>query len=52
MPVKERIQALHERMYEQSLVFLALKTHPDREARPAETRQRIIQIYRKIRTQA
>ena len=45
MPAMDRIQEirkLHETMYEQSLVFLALRTHPDYVAELAETRERII----------
>ncbi len=53
MPDLDRIQEirkLHDKMYEQSLVFLALRTHPDYKAKLVETRERIIQIYGKIQT--
>jgi hypothetical protein len=39
------INSLHESMYVESLVFLALKTRPGFEAELAETRERIIRIY-------
>jgi hypothetical protein len=55
MPDLDRIQeirTLHDKMYEQSLVFLALKKHPDHWAKLAEARDQIIRIYGKIQTLA
>jgi hypothetical protein len=55
MPNLDRIQEirkLHDKMYEQSLVFLALRNHPDYRARLAETREQIIRIYSRIQTLA
>jgi len=55
MPDLDRIQEirkLQDEMYEQSLVFLALRNHPDYGARLAETRERIIRIYCRIQTLA
>jgi hypothetical protein len=53
MPDIDRMQAvskLHETMYEQSLLYLALRTRPDCEAKLAETRERIIRIYSRIQS--
>ena len=50
MDKQEEISRLHETIYEQSLVFLALRTRPGYEAKLAETRERIIQVYRMIQT--
>lgn len=44
----QEIGKLHEKMYEQILLFHALKTRPDCEVELAETRQRIIRIYSRI----
>jgi hypothetical protein len=55
MPDLDRIQEirkLQDEMYEQSLVFLALRNHPDYRARLAETREQIIRIYSRIQTLA
>jgi len=55
MPDLDRIQGirkLQDEMYEQSLVFLALRNHPDYGARLAETREKIIRIYCRIQTLA
>lgn len=41
---------LQETMYEESLVYLALRTWPGCEAKLAETRERIILIYRRIQS--
>lgn len=41
---EKEIARLHDAIYEQSLVFLALRTGPGSEARLAETRERIIRI--------
>jgi hypothetical protein len=37
-------------MYEQSLVFLALRTLPDGEAQIAQAREMIMRIYNEIQT--
>ncbi len=55
MPDIDMLQAvseLHETMYEQSLVYLALRTRPGCEAKLAETRERIIMIYIRIQSLA
>ncbi len=55
MPDLDRIQEirkLQDEMYVQSLVFLALRNHPDYGARLAETREQIIRIYCRIQTLA
>jgi hypothetical protein len=44
----QEIRKLHETIYEQSLVFLALRTHPDCDAVLAETRELIMRLYREI----
>lgn len=44
----QQIRKLHQTMYEQSLLFLALMTSPDGETKRAETRELIIQLYSKI----
>jgi hypothetical protein len=49
---KQEIRKLQDEMYEQSLVFLALRNHPDYGARLAETREQIIRIYSRIQTLA
>ncbi len=49
---RKEILELHETIYEQSLVFLALRTRPGCEAKLAETRDRIMRIYRRIQTLA
>ncbi len=46
----QEIRKLHETMYEQSLVFIAMRTSPDCGARLAETRELIMQIYSEIQT--
>jgi hypothetical protein len=48
----QEISKLHETMYEQSLVFLALRTRPGCEAKLAETREKIIRIYYQIQSLA
>ncbi len=48
----QEIRMLHDKMYEQSLMFLALRNHPDYGARLAETREQIIRIYCRIQTLA
>jgi hypothetical protein len=48
----QEIRRLHETMYEQSLVFLALRTQPDGDAQIAETRDLIMRIYSEIQTLA
>ena len=53
MPDLDRVQVirkLHEKMYEQSLMFLALRNHPDYGAKLSATRERIIRIYCKIQS--
>jgi len=50
MDKQKEISKLHETIYEQSLVFLALRTRPDCEAKLAETRDRILKTYRQIQT--
>ena len=53
MPARDKtqeIRMLHETMYEQSLVFLALRTHPDGDERLAETRELIMRIYNQLQT--
>ena len=42
------IRRLHERLYEQSLLFQVLRTAPDREAALAKTRDLIVRIYSRI----
>ncbi len=44
------VSKLHETMYEQSLVYLALRTRPGSEASLAETRERIIRLYSRIQS--
>ena len=44
----QEIRRLHETMYEQSLVFLALRTDPDGDAALAETRELIMRLYSEI----
>ena len=46
------IDRLHESLYEESQLFLVLRTRPDSEAELAETRERITRIYRRIRALA
>lgn len=48
----KEIGRLHDAIYEQSLVFLALRTRPGSEAQLAEARDRIIQIYSRLQTLA
>lgn len=48
----EEIRTLHEKFYEQSLLFLALRTAPDSEAALAKTRELVVSIYNRIRTLA
>ena len=53
MPDLDRIQEirkLHDKMYEQSLVFLALRNHPDYGASLAAAREQIIRIYVRLQT--
>jgi len=52
MDKRMEINELQDAIYEQSLVFLALKTRPGCEAKLAETRERIIRIYHRIQTLA
>jgi hypothetical protein len=47
---RQEIYELQEAIYEQSLVFLALRTRPGYEAKLAETRERIMRIYFRIQT--
>lgn len=42
------VSSLHETMYEQSLLYLALRTRPGCEAKLAETRERIIRLYSRL----
>jgi hypothetical protein len=42
------IGELHEKMYEQILLFHALKTRPDRGEELAETRRRIMRMYYRL----
>ena len=42
------IEVLHEKFYEQSLLFQALRTAPDREMALAKTREEIVSIYSRI----
>jgi hypothetical protein len=44
------ISKLHETMYEQSLVFLALRARPGCEAKLAEMREQIIRLYSTIQS--
>lgn len=46
------IGRLYDAIYEQSLVFLALRTRPGAEAQLAEARERIIRIYRRLQSLA
>ena len=46
----QEISKLHESMYEQSLVFLALRTRPGSEAKLAEMRETILRIYNEIQS--
>ena len=46
----QEIYELQEAIYEQSLVFLAMRTRPGYEAKLAETRERIMRIYSRIQT--
>lgn len=51
MPVADKtqeIRKLHETMYEQSLVFLALRTSPGGDAELAQTRDLIMRLYSEI----
>lgn len=51
MPVADKtqeIRRLHETMYEQSLVFLALRTYPEGETELAQTRELIMRLYSEI----
>jgi hypothetical protein len=43
------IDRLHECLYEESQLFLVLRERPDSEAELAETRERIIRIYNRIK---
>ncbi len=49
---QKKIGRLHDAMYEQSLVFLALRTRPGSEAQLAQTRRRIIRIYHRLQSMA
>jgi hypothetical protein len=44
------ITELHDAIYEQSLLFLALRTRPGFEAKLAETQERIMRLYRMVQT--
>jgi hypothetical protein len=44
----QEIEALHEKFYEQSLVFQSLRTAPDSEAALARTRELIVWIFGRI----
>ncbi len=44
----QEIRRLHEEIYEQSLVFLALRTSPDGQEKLAETRGLIMWLYNRI----
>ncbi len=46
------LRKLHEEMYEQSLLFLALRSYPDCGARLAATREQIIDLYSQIQNLA
>ncbi len=48
MDKTQEIRRLHEKLYEQSLLFLALRTSPNGEATRAETRELIEWIYNRI----
>ncbi|MFZ0928375.1 MAG: hypothetical protein WAN11_07230 [Syntrophobacteraceae bacterium] len=53
MPDLENLREIHElhrTMYEQSLLFLAMKTRPGCEVKLAETRERIIRLYNTIQS--
>jgi hypothetical protein len=50
MDKREEICELQDAIYMQSLVFLALRTRPGYEAKLAETRERIMRIYRRLQT--
>jgi hypothetical protein len=50
MDKRKEFVELQEAIYEQSLVFLALRTRPGYEAKLAETRERIMRIYSRIQT--
>ncbi|MGO9022165.1 MAG: hypothetical protein ACLQVJ_27830 [Syntrophobacteraceae bacterium] len=53
MPDLENLREIHElyrTIYEQSLLFLAMKTRPGCETKLAETRERIIRLYNTIRS--
>jgi hypothetical protein len=46
------LKRLHEEMYEQSLLFLALRSYPDSGVRLAAARQHIIDLYSRIQNLA
>ncbi len=49
MDKTQEIRRLHQRMYEQSLLFLSMKGAPDCDTRlMVETRQLIMRIYGRI----
>ncbi len=50
MEKTQEIRRLHKKMYEQSLIFLALRTSPDGEAALVETRALILWLYSRIKT--
>jgi len=45
------IQELYRTMYEQSLLFLAMRTRPGCEAKLAETRERVIRLFSRIQSE-
>ncbi len=54
MPDLDELREIHElyrTLYEQSLLFLAMKTCPGCEAKLAETRERIIRVYNRIQSE-
>ena len=50
MDKTQEIKRLHEEMYEQSLLFQALRTSPGGGATLAKTRELILCIYSRIQT--
>jgi len=47
---RKEIGEIHDAIYEQSLIFLALRTRPGYEAKLAETRERIMSLYSRVQT--
>jgi hypothetical protein len=53
MPDLDELREIHElyrTMYEQSILFLAMRTRPGCEAELAKTRERIIRLYNRIQS--